>query len=1432
MVTADSAYAASVVDLSVDGAKSSPNSVAELQNALKSAGGKNKNVTIDLNQDIMGDPIELPDKTTVTFNLNGHTINRNLTSQNSSGHTLQVGKNSRVTINGGEDKTQKQVRTWNPNGTTTWRTLDASGLITGGYSTNKSGGIYLKSGARLTLNNVTIAGCRSEQKGGSDGYGGGIWAGGSDITVALNNSNVCYNYAYNDGGGIAGTSKLFNLFMTNSKVSFNYAKRDGGGIALQGSLSTVSGDSSTTVSNNSCGNKYGGGVYVNQDSSSVRGFTVEHNEAKYGGGVATRNHSITLSSLKVHGNSAEYGGGVYIGDFTNIVSTATDSMGGCTITGNSTRNNRGWGKGAGVYVVGGGRGWFVKSFSLEIGGKTIIKDNGNGSGNLIFGSTGVHPNFTLSGDSDVLMGYETINEDAVQVTHDRLKGPNCIRYLKAENSGYHFTYNPSASKRKIFYVRDGKDYADKYGTSYGERQEVGRISPADAAPKADGKNYNGYPVTRGYVRFPSGVEEGIDIATPFFFSDGYFFDNPASYNNHLATTSMCMAMSGFYLNTGNKQAVDGYINKHASARQFMADIGCDDQNTYVNDFNVQKPGIDTIGVTISHKELKNTDGKGSGYYLVPVAIRGSNYEAEWTSNVTLNTAKNVRDAQAAGFTSAADKVFQEINTYIKKYNLPVNKIKFWVAGYSRAGATTNLVCKRLIDAWSSNRPQVFGYPMEAPQGGTNTTYDDRSYFSIHNVINQADLVPLVAPSAMGFKRYGVDHYIPGTAAGDPQNVENDSVERGGNGGPAHRYLYADNSPIYTNSQEYSNTGAVAQLKAIDPNIVFDDYFATCGMDFVPSPNIFEKSTGKTVVYEEKFIRDFVNELQAGAISNRDYYASDLEPTFRTVMGMLFGMEPSRSKAFIDRASTTMNRFDTLVASWNDHSMFRIWYSLIGKWNKASADKKKEYTDLIYKKLKETDALGVLTKEERAKFDDAWPKLFDFIMRVLDRDYNTKSYDTAKMMMLGTFGYNTSRIMANHLPEVTLAWLRSYDDYYNNERTATALQNAQSVLAPSASVGKRNLKAGADQTNVIPTGKQTVTLDVADIKGEAIYYKLSGAKTSPNTCKDGYDIYRGGIDLGRVKRDDSYTITAYAISYGTKSAEVTYNINVDGALHSVVVYNENDAQLKKISQTYEWTEGSQQKIEAKGTTNWQFDKWRVWDEKAKDVTANVLPNGDANKQTATLTMPEGGKNGFSEDYELTVIASFKWSSRVYPKHAFTVKIGDITENFQVEENQTFRYDATNKIPAGKYFKEWKVTDQTDTDVTDFMRPAYRNSNTNSFKWDAVNKPNMYCEVIGNNQTVYQSGNSSHVFAQGYSLTFEAQLEDIATINEIKITGVGEAMHYGSKMATIEYYAGTSKVHQLHQIAYWKRDQNTTKNEDTTVATTTTYEAILNSTAPYR
>ncbi len=76
--------------------------------------------------------------------------------------------------------------------------------------------------------------------------------------------------------------------------------------------------------------------------------------------------------------------------------------------------------------------------------------------------------------------------------------------------------------------------------------------------------------------------------------------------------SWALAYVGGYLNE-DKEAVNGnkYYNKHAAARQFFADIGCPDQNIYVNDYNLVKPGTDSIGVAIASKELEKIgeDGK-------------------------------------------------------------------------------------------------------------------------------------------------------------------------------------------------------------------------------------------------------------------------------------------------------------------------------------------------------------------------------------------------------------------------------------------------------------------------------------------------------------------------------------------------------------------------------------------------------------------------------------------------------------------------------------------------------------------------------------------------------------------------------------------------------------------------------------------------------
>ena len=77
-----------------------------------------------------------------------------------------------------------------------------------------------------------------------------------------------------------------------------------------------------------------------------------------------------------------------------------------------------------------------------------------------------------------------------------------------------------------------------------------------------------------------------------------------------------------------------------------------------------------------------------------------------------------------------------------------------------------------------------------------------NYACIHSVINRADVVPRVAPVSMGFKRYGVDHYIPGSNAGTVQTADD-----------GNKY---DNTSYNTASTEYQavKTKMLAQLSAV------------------------------------------------------------------------------------------------------------------------------------------------------------------------------------------------------------------------------------------------------------------------------------------------------------------------------------------------------------------------------------------------------------------------------------------------------------------------------------------------------------------------------------------------------------------------------------------------------------------------------------------
>lgn len=155
---------------------------------------------------------------------------------------------------------------------------------------------------------------------------------------------------------------------------------------------------------------------------------------------------------------------------------------------------------------------------------------------------------------------------------------------------------------------------------------------------------------------------------------------------------------------------------------------------------------------------KEVDTDSGDTTVTSITVRSASYDSEWASNVTLGS-----KGEAKGFADSADKAVDYLNEYLTQHKelekaVSSGKASFWLQGFSRGGAVANLTAKRLIDKYQQGGDKVYAYTLEAPQGGiASEEQADRNYTCIHNVINNNDLVPYVAPSDMGFKRYGVDH---------------------------------------------------------------------------------------------------------------------------------------------------------------------------------------------------------------------------------------------------------------------------------------------------------------------------------------------------------------------------------------------------------------------------------------------------------------------------------------------------------------------------------------------------------------------------------------------------------------------------------------------------------------------------------------------------
>lgn len=148
------------------------------------------------------------DGTTVTLDLNGHTLTRPMAAADAGGQVIFVKNNGKLTIT--------------DSGT--------EGTITGGWSF-QGGAIYVSEGCELTIEGGTISGNRADQiAGGGYGYGGAIENHG---TLTINGGVITGNTAGQFGGGIYNAEGA-TLTLTGGTVSGNQASTGGSGIYHEG----------------------------------------------------------------------------------------------------------------------------------------------------------------------------------------------------------------------------------------------------------------------------------------------------------------------------------------------------------------------------------------------------------------------------------------------------------------------------------------------------------------------------------------------------------------------------------------------------------------------------------------------------------------------------------------------------------------------------------------------------------------------------------------------------------------------------------------------------------------------------------------------------------------------------------------------------------------------------------------------------------------------------------------------------------------------------------------------------------------------------------------------------------------------------------------------------------------------------------------------
>lgn len=469
-----------------------------------------------------------------------------------------------------------------------------------------------------------------------------------------------------------------------------------------------------------------------------------------------------------------------------------------------------------------------------------------------------------------------------------------------------------------------------------------------------------------------------------YYRDDYFQTDGGIYQPSLATCSYGLAIASF----AYYPYKDDYRLQYKNALDFLKATGF--ENIEYNENYKLPTSYDSLSMIIGRKTIIVDD---EDVTLLAVTVKSNGYRLEWLNNMDIGYDDDNEGHHHKGFYDSSLREYAFIQDYISSNHLS-GKTKIWMSGFSRGAALTNmtagLIDQRIVEKGSGfedvdlGYEDVYAYCFESPQGvyydETCTGLKDprnEAYNNIFCMLDENDIVTLVAMPQLGFTRYGHQMYYPNNLNDSDYQERFDKMIR----------IYSSFLPRYDSSTYYSNRFKITtytpagspEIRIINPNL---------GL----------------------FAGGFVNDLVRNAVYDRETYMNQYYDSVCALLEFIYTGNMSTSNLL---------GLTGVLANITDENNSRLLVEDIIHDSSAFIS---DFSDFI----------SAYTKDKGSEMNAA---VLAHLKTILD--LVTKSTDLDKSFLLTMISMNnTAGVISNcHFPSCNIAWLMAMDPNYSGSKTA-------------------------------------------------------------------------------------------------------------------------------------------------------------------------------------------------------------------------------------------------------------------------------------------------------------------------------------------------------------------------------------------------------------